>query len=274
MGHNNANSDIIQAEVIHAELVQDIDARLKQQLKEKEDQLMRGFAKREAQLNAKEAELKSREAQNIRHASSTVTSYPASVTPSGASCDSSQSWIDFLSSPCFEKDEIRIGKNLVTGTFNAVFELKSIKLQPQATWCSHDERSHNRKLLADSSKKQKIVCKRLKPSLDPKKQRLAGKRLVYEARLLSKLGHENVISMIGLSAPETPATDFFFLMHQIQETLYHCISKTWNKRQRGKPKFILNQVTVATYIAAAIDYIHSLNIIFSDLKPEVSSFMS
>ena len=283
--------------------------RLQKELEEREQIMIREIAEREARLRQKEEEiardLREREEQlaqrslqleanaapvaQVRVVSTpkigmhTACATPATVpngsstyasstlTPSVGTSGSIESnrTMQELSLPMFEKSEVHFGKLISTGNFNSVFDLKSIRLNSQLYWWAHNEHSHNRKLLADSSRKQRMSIKMVKTGLNPKKQCLAQKRIIYEARLLAKLNHANVGSLIGISAPDTPEQNFFFLTHHIHETLYTCINKSWNKRHRGKPKMLLHQAQTANDVASALSYLHSQNIMYSDLKPEV-----
>lgn len=270
-----------QAAVFIATLVggktEDIEERIQRQLKEKEAALMEQFAAKEEALKKKEEAMKNkyREAgsPNAHHTHVDVdcTSACASVSASMATTDSGSSWSDFTDA-MFAEEEIKTNKLIASGNFNSVFDIKLIKLGSQVYWWTHNEHSHRRQLIADSSKKSKFVIKMLNGNLEPRKKELAGKRLVYEARLVSQFSHEHVISLLGLPSPDAPGPHFFFLMHEIQETLWQYITKSRNKRQRGNPKFMLKQAEIATAVASGLDYIHARNIMFSDLKPEVCVF--
>ena len=66
--------------------------------------------------------------------------------------------------------------------------------------------------------------------------------------------------------------NFFFVMDQPNETLYHLVTKSWSKKKKttlSSPQFLMSQVNVATGIVEAVSFLHSKNVMHSDLRPEV-----
>ena len=221
-----------------------------------EESLLRRLAETEAELRAKESLIRKFE----------VASTIGSVTDTNTAEQE-----EFNGKRTLQKDEILVGRLIGKGHFNTVHKVKGIKLDEQSYRWVPRENIQQRLDLVEATKTQKFVIKALgiNQLQDPKKKKLGAKRIMYEAKLLSKCVHPNIVQVVGIASIDVLDTDFFFLTHRLEYTLYECIHKTWNKRNRGKPKFLLEQVKAATGIASGLDYLHSRNILFNDLKPEV-----
>jgi serine/threonine protein kinase len=239
--------------LVTAKLVEDDEEatfELQKKMKAKEDFLFKQLAQMDVKLRAKEEELRKMET-------------------SSATTTETQATGEFGNQRTLQKDEVWLGRLLAAGTFNSVHAVKGIILDEQSYRWVPREHIQQRQQLVETSKQVKLVVKALNASLDPTRQNLAYKRLLYEAKLLMKCSHPNIISIVGMASADVLYAKFFFLMHRIDQTLFECITKSWNKRQRGKHKFLFHQIKAASDIAAGLDYLHSRNIMLSDLKPEV-----
>jgi hypothetical protein len=206
---------------VTATLVEDDNsatAELQKQMKAKEEFLLEQLAQKDAQLRATDAELRKME---------TRSSISSETLTTG----------EFGKLRTLQKDEVRLGRLLAAGNFNSLHAVKGIVLDDQSYRWVPREHIQRIQELASLSKNTKLVVKAPKANLDPKKQSLASKRLIYEAKLVVKCSHHNLISIVGMASIDVVDTSFFYLMHRIEQTLFECITKTWNKRQRGKPNF-------------------------------------
>jgi serine/threonine protein kinase len=195
------------------------------------------------------------------------------------------------STPLFDRDEIRLGEKLGEGKFNTVITLKGLDLQEaweypesQRAGLAQEYIEKQSDLREELARKCQMngrtyALKYLQKDLDACIRPQAALELMSEASLLATLSHENIIQVAGMSegslavenGSSTPNLDFFFIMEELQDNLFDRLTKSWRRKVRG-PQFFLDRVKVATDLASAIDYLHSLNIMICDLKPENVAF--
>ncbi len=99
----------------------------------------------------------------------------------------------------------------------------------------------------------------------------AASDLALEAQMLSRLSHENIITLHGTSRGGHPSTLFqdkrgyFLVLDLLTETLHQRITR-WKK---SKDRNVLHRLeTAAVGIARGLEYLHKMNIAYRDLKPQ------
>ena len=127
---------------------------------------------------------------------------------------------------------------------------------------------------------------------EPRRYRIGAADLVVEAKFLSCLEHPNIVKMRGITADGVRAFAtgmegaYFVLMDRLYDTLEFRIHDVWKKEAKKYKGFLkgplkdrkgdkrkdllIRRLTVAFDISGALRYLHDRDIIFRDLKPEVS----
>ena len=164
-----------------------------------------------------------------------------------------------FSVPEVSMTDLTVGALLGAGGFAAVFEVTSF--EP----------------LSNSSKNCNYALKRLHDALleedDDYEIKAAANDLLIEATIMSKLpNHTNVIRCHAVSASfwENPARGFLIL-DKLADTLANRIQR-WRILPESTSKQGARVRNIAPGIASALQFLHSHNVIYRDLKPQNIGF--
>lgn len=185
--------------------------------------------------------------------------------------------------PEFERiasTQIAMGEKLGEGGFSNVNSC--VLLSKDGSRVSSKENEHAVKFL-----KRKIM-------VDVRHFRHGAADLATEAFFLGKLNHPGIVKIHGITAGSCESNvasgkdcGFFIVIDRLQETLdqrieawkkelaaqphslFHRMSKDYRERQKI---MLANRLNVAMDIASVMEYLHSLNVAYRDLKPDNVGF--
>jgi serine/threonine protein kinase len=174
------------------------------------------------------------------------------------------------------KSEIIKGALLGKGGFSDVYEVKAIKLSHDyEANLSHSQVAMRQRLVEScidpDSNQPRYAIKQLKESLryKPKDFVCAATDLALEADYLSRLNHPNIVSVRGLALHGLNALldgehdGMFIIMDKAYDTLDKRI-QAWDPNQQAC--LLETKANMALQVAQALEYLHSNNIVFRDLK--------
>lgn len=199
-----------------------------------------------------------------------------------------------------EIDEVECGRFLGSGGFCDVYEVTRFDLKHQDSQGYSYKESAKRKHLKSTVKTDsgmsryaiKVIQSRILD--DNHAFVIAAHDLLMEARALSQLKHPNIIKLHGYSDPCSKINSdqiadlcYFLVSERLEETLADRIH-SWRKEmtQWGQPHMLrrrpvvlaksdalfIERLEVAMEIASALDYVHSEDMIFRNLKPSNIGF--
>lgn len=197
--------------------------------------------------------------------------------------------------PTFDLSEIEIGQELGKGGYCQVFEVKQVHVPGGTTPQEHDDDDDDDRRLQDRhfiatryrrNKESRYAIKTLIKDIQDPTRFLGGVMdLATEVRFLSVIKHPNIIKMRAVASIDHYEAGFFVMLDRLYDTLADRLS-AWKKKKNNmkgiyrvrdlkgdkKKQMMVDRLLVAHDIISAVKYLHSLNVVYRDMKPDNIGF--